>query len=389
VNRGRSRFFLGGLFLGPFLLAPAIVVVAGGACTEFGTVVPLADAAPEAAAKDGASDAPAPIDDAGFDAACVTATRNATAPPAYLQLVIDGSVSMAGTKWIATKGAISAYVDELLQRNDPTLGLGLLVFADSLDPSSGAGPYPTPKDSAPRAVDQAVHDALRARIDGASPAGPSVVFGALGGGYSLLEGMPILPPLAAGGKKAAMLLADGPPSDDPSFQGAIDLAHNKRIGAKIRTFSVGLGPFPQAAGYSSDFMGDIAIAGGTGANPQCNPHTTALVDICHIQVTPEARAADAIQLELVNVLRKVHAQVSACEYTVEGGTPPDPTRVNLLWVDAQKKEHVLSQGPLDGWTVDPESSDRVLLHGATCGDVSGSEGSTIRVLLGCATRTGR
>jgi hypothetical protein len=376
---------------GLFLLAPAIVVMAGGACTESGSAIVTTDAAAtDGAAKDGpsASDAKA-IDDSGFDAACVTDTRNAIPPAAYLELVIDGSASMSGTKWTATVGAVGAYVDALLAKGDPMLGLGLVMFSDSNDPSNGAGPYPTSKDSIPRALDQVVRTALRARIDTSSPVGPSSVFSALRGAYSLLEGMPVLPPLVDNGKKAVLLLADGPPSDDPSFQGAIDLARTKRDGSKIRTFSVGLGPFPQAEGYSSDFMGDIAIAGGTATNPQCNPHTSTLTDICHIQVTPDARTADAVQLDLVKAMQKVHAAVSACEYTVEGGTPPDPTRVNLLWIDGLKQERLLTQGPVDGWTADPASPDRVLLHGKACGDVMASEGSKLRVLLGCDTRIGK
>jgi hypothetical protein len=382
----------GALVVAPAMIGAAIVIAVGGACTENGTAVPLSDAAAESAVGKDAADADArssSIDDAGFDAACVTDTRNAIPPAAYLELVIDGSTSMAGAKWTATVGALGIYIDELLAKNDPTLGLGLVVFSDDHDPTSGAGPYPTTQDSIPRALDQTVSVALHARIDASTPAGPSPVFGALRGGYSLLEGMAVVPPLVAGGKKAVMLLADGPPSDDPSFQGAIDLARAKRDGSKIRTFSVGLGPFPQAEGYSSDFMGDIAIAGGTATNPQCDPHTTTLVDICHIQVTPTGRTSDAVKVDLVNALHKVHASVSACEYTVEGGAPTDPTRVNLVWIDAQKKEHILSHGPIDGWTVDPESADRVLLHGKTCGDVSGAEGSKVRILLGCDTRIGK
>ena len=376
---------------GFFFLAPAILVIAGGACTESGSAIVTTDAAADAApAKDGASPSDAKsIDDSGFDAACVTDTRNAIAPAAYLELVIDGSSSMTGTKWAATIGAVGTYVDELLAKGDPTLGLGLVMFSDTHDPSNGEGPYPTSKDSIPRALDQIVRTALHARIDNSAPAGPSSVFSALRGAYSLLEGMPVLPPLVDGGKKAVLLLADGPPSDDPSFQGAIDLVRDKRDGPKIKTFSVGLGPFPQAEGYSSDFMGDIAIAGGTATNPQCNPHTSTLTDICHIQVTPNARTAETIAADLVQVLHKVHASVSACEYTVEGGTPPDSTRVNLLWIDATKQERLLAQGPVDGWTVDPNAPDRVLLHGKACGDVSASEGSKLRVLLGCDTRIGK
>ncbi len=371
-------------------IAPAIVVIAGGACTESGSVIITTDAAAvDAAAKDGAASDAKAIDDSGFDAACVTGTRNAVAPAAYLELVIDGSSSMSGTKWAATVGAVGTYVDALLAKGDPTFGLGLVMFSDTNDPSNGAGPYPTSKDSVPRAIDQVVRTALRGRIDNATPAGPSSVFSALRGAYALLEGMPVLPPLVDGGKKAVLLLADGPPSDDPSFQGAIDLVRDKRDGPKIKTFSVGLGPFPQAEGYSSDFMGDIALAGGTATYPQCNPHTSTLVDICHIQVTPNARTAEIISAELVKAFHKVHTSVSACEYTVEGGTPPDPTRVNLLWIDVAKQERLLTQGPVDGWTVDPNAADRVLLHGKACGDVSASEGSKLRALLGCDTRLGK
>lgn len=327
-----------------------------------------------------------------LEAGCATASTDTTKAPVFMEIVLDGSGSMSDDgKWTAAVGALDAVFDDWLAEADPNIGVGLLVFADQLDPTSGSGPYPSAKDIYPAFVNQSQHDALRARIDTSDAYGGTPTYTALSGAYAKMKAYKPLPPLPADGRKVVVLMTDGVPTDGPGSQDTTAASAALNLGAPqgpIKTFSVGIGPFPgDGFGYDSNFMGDLAVAGGTRASPQCDPHATQINNVCHFQITPGGKPIAQLKQDFINAINRIRGVASGCEYAIssEGGII-DPNLINVIWTDSNGKQHVISQDENDGWTYDdPGNPTKVILHGQACGDTSQDPSAVVKILIGCKT----
>jgi hypothetical protein len=334
-----------------------------------------------------------------LDSGCATATAHTHKDPVYLVFVIDGSGSMTmSNKWSSLVPALDAIFDDMLAQNDTQLGVGIVVFSDTQDPTSGSGPYPSSKDVFIAYVDQVQHDALRARYDTSQPSGGTPTLPALNGAYHLLENLVALPPLPKNGKKVVVLMTDGVPNVGGTQQQCLDaisaeLAKSAPQGP-IQTFAVGIGPFPSTdtMDYDPGFMGHVAVAGGT-APPGCNPGETQNVSkVCHFQITPNNKPVGQIKQDFIDAINAIRGQVQACEYSLEltdgGAGVVDPTLVNVVFTDKAGSLHVFLQDPTDGWTYDdPNNPTKVLLHGAACSEVKGDPAGKVQVILGCKTQS--
>jgi von Willebrand factor type A domain len=333
-----------------------------------------------------------------LEAGCATATADTQRAPVYMLIVLDGSGSMGEqSKWVAATGALDAIFDDLQTKNDNTLGVGLLVFADNDDGSCNpfigrcTGPYPGRADVTIGPVDQAQHDALRGRIDRTGPLGDTPTHAALSGGYRALEAFQASGALAPNGKKVLVLMSDGEPtdstkSDDTQIVGS-------ELSKQIQTFAVGIGPFPSndlsvQRGYDPTFMGAIAKSGGT-APASCNPNENRnLASVCHFQVTPGGSVSQLTQ-QFVDAINKIRGAAASCEYTLSksGGTA-DPSQVNVVYTDQGGQDHVLVQDDQNGWSYDdPTNPSKVILHGSDCDQVKNDPSGKISIVLGCKTVT--
>ncbi|MBP9114455.1 MAG: VWA domain-containing protein, partial [Polyangiaceae bacterium] len=289
--------------------------------------------------------------------------------------------------------------DELGKQNDPNLKIGLVVYADAKDCSGGSGPYPGKgttsskciPDVAPAAVNAAQLALLKGRITGTSPNGSTPTYEALEGGYKVLRAV------AGTGKKVLVLMSDGVPSSNQGQSGCITLVGSElKKNPSIQTFSVGIGPFPAPSGlfasYDPEFMSRLALAGGTKANPTCSTNATNVANVCHFQVTPGSNAAASTKLkqDFVDAINKVRGLAIGCEYKLEnnGGGAINPNKVNVVWTDGSGKETFVPKNAQNGWSYDDDQNPtKVILHGTSCSDATEDLQSSVKVVIGCDTKT--
>ncbi len=330
------------------------------------------------------------------DAACATATAETKRDPVYLLFVVDGSGSMnSNSKWTAQTAALDAIFDDMLAQADKDLGVGLIVFSDSMDPTRGSGPYPSSADVFVGYVDQLQHDALRTRVDSSAPNDLTPTVPALTGAYRELENIIVAPPLPKNGRKVVVLLSDGAPNvggGQPECLAVVanELAKAAPLGP-IQTFSVGVGPFPSAdtSSYDPSFMGQLAQAGGT-APLGCTPSSQNPASICHFQVTPNGKPIAQIKQEFVDAINTIRGQVTSCDFALDftTGQKVDPSHVNVVYTDGTGTQHIIPQDGAAGWTYDnPADPHRVVLHGTACTQMRGDPKAKVSILLGCTTQT--
>lgn len=331
-----------------------------------------------------------------LESGCATATAQAQKTPVYMLVVLDASDSMVkGGKWTAAKQALEAFFDATLAKADPGVGVGLVVFSDASDATMGQGPYPTNADVPVRFVDAAHRDWLKARLN-TEPAYGTPTESALVGGLSPLRDFDTaMANVFPGGRKVLVLASDGEPnpgqcSPDPARPGfnrceTIASQHLQRDG--IRTFAMGIGPFPGGAGtgYDPSFMGYLSIAGGTRRYANCDPLSTHEDQACHLQITP----GDSVVVQrdaMLKSLNRVRSVAAGCAFALSPTTNgvPDPSRVNVVYKDGGGKEHLLFKDGFQGWSYDDESNPtKVILNGNSCTSVSEDPEGSVRVLLGC------
>jgi hypothetical protein len=327
-----------------------------------------------------------------LDAACATATAHVQRSPVFMMIVLDGSGSMSGdNKWTAAVQALDAVFDDMFAKNDPEVGVGLIVFEDNQDPHTG---YPSKRDVFIGVVNQDQRDALRARIDApVSCSGGTPTFAALSGGYSALVNLVPPAPLPRQGKKVLVLMTDGEPNGGSAEQQqCLTAASDMLANEGITTFSVGIGPFPGSGyGYDPVFMGRLASAGGA-APPSCNPTETSNPNkVCHLQITPNGKPVAQLKQEFIDTINFIRGAAGGCELNIElsqDGKPADPNKVNVIFTDASGAETLFAKDAQDGWTYDDDAAPKkVLLHGQACSKVSRDPRGKVNVLLGCATQT--
>ncbi len=337
-----------------------------------------------------------------LDGGCARASADAERAPVYMQIVLDGSGSMGDeNKWKAVVPALEAIYDDLLAKNDPSFGVGLITFADNLDPTcqtiqtpigpikgSCAGPYPSNVDVPIAFVDKGQRDKLRGRIQPSGPAGDTPTKTGLEGGYKALETFSPKAPLLSNGKKVLVLMTDGLPSDSTASEDASLVSAELKKG--ITTFAVGIGPFPATdpKAYDPSFMGQLAVAGGA-APPGCNPNESSNpANTCHFQVTPGGKSAQQLTQDFIDAINKIRSAVATCEFILTKDGAVDPSQVNVIYTDQNGVQHVLVQDGANGWTYDnPQNPSKVVLHGANCDTVKNDPKGKVAIILGCATIT--
>jgi hypothetical protein len=337
------------------------------------------------------------------DAGCATGSAQAKRQPVYLLFVLDGSGSMKeDNKWTAVVPALQSIFIEMQQAADPGVAAGLVVFSDTLDGTSGSGPYPSNADVPIAFVDAAHESALGMRLAG-MPENGTPTHAALTGGYGDLEGYQAAAPVQTGGKKVLVLITDGVPSDDCmsipflssyASNACVEEAAAKLVEASpkgpIETFVVGVGDFSSGAffglgGIDPSFLGNLAQSGGTGASG-CNPdETTSTSDLCYFEIDPsQAQTAAALQQKFVTALDAIRGQVVSCTFPLQSSnlSRVDPERVNV-----QVDGTTILQDPKNGWTYDnPTAPTAIVLHGAACTSATTKVSANVSIVLGCMTQ---
>jgi hypothetical protein len=394
-----------GSLLGVASLASALAVVSAGAGCS-GSREPLSigdDAESDAAGQTFGDDAGVSTGADLGDAGCATGSSQAKRQPVYLLFVLDGSGSMKeDNKWTAVVPALQSIFTEMQHAADPGVAAGLVVFSDTLDGTSGSGPYPSNADVPIAFVDAAHASALGMRLAG-MPENGTPTHAALTGGYGDLEGYQAAAPVQTGGKKVLVLITDGVPSDDcmsiPFLSSYASNACVEEAAAKlmeaspkgpIETFVVGVGDFSSGSffglgGIDPSFLGNLAQSGGTGAGG-CNPNeTTSTSDLCYFEIDPsQAQTAAALQQKFVTALDAIRGQVVSCTFPLQstGLGQIDPTLVNVE-VDGK----VVPQNATSGWTYDdPTSPTAIVLNGAACSSAKNNLTANVSILVGCATQ---
>lgn len=336
------------------------------------------------------------------DAGCATATAKATKSPVYMLFVVDGSGSMSqNNKWTAATTALKAIFADMNKAADPGIGVGMLVFSDSQDPTGGNGPYPNPNDVPINFVGSAQLSALDNRLGG-SPFDGTPTGSALQGGYTELENFVAMTPLPPGGQKVLVLLTDGVPTDNCAQNGgsytsnacvveaAAELMKAKPQGP-ILTYVIGTGVFPSTdlTNFDPNFLGNLALAGGSGPK-NCNPNENSVsTDLCYFEVDPTQGSASQTEMAFENAINAIRGQVLSCTFPLNVNTDAgmiDPTKVNVT-VDGM----TVSQDPVNGWTYDnPTNPTEIIFHGTSCNELKNPDAGSaqVNIILGCATVVG-
>ena len=356
-------------------------------------------------------------DDGGGDGgSCATASAEATRVPVYMLLVIDGSGSMdgydgsnfiageretdplaptrpsnpvgqTGKKWIAIRGALSAFVDDLAAKPDPNLAVGMYLF------SSNAS-KPTNQVDVPISFVDATHaTALKNRLlPPVFPTGGTPLAASMTGQLPILKAYTPAAPVKPGGKYVLVVMTDGIPSD--SKQQCLNAASTELSGTpSVLTFAVGVGnPTANASTvYDEVFVGDLAEAGGT-APAGCNASwsdSNMTGTPCHFQITPGSKTAQQIQADFLAAVNKIRDTVSSCELALDFSSGNvDPAKVNVEYTSGAGQTSQITQDSTNGWTYDdPSAPTKVILHGTSCDTLKADPEGKVRIIIGCKTVT--
>ena len=327
-----------------------------------------------------------------------SATKRIGKTPLDMEIVLDGSGSMSDdNKWVAVSAGLDVIFDDLLAEPDRDLAVGLIIFSDQKDRTVGEGPYPTAVDVPLGIVDAARHDALRKRLDTTYPGAGTPTLRALRGGFNTLTKFTSPETRGPNGRKIVVLMTDGVPSGPPNVPFSHQIEQGQCIDlvraqiqdgpptGPIRTFAVGIGPFPGNSDYDPNFIGDLAIAGGTRASPQCEPHTATESNVCHFQVSPLGKSSNELEREFVAAIEKIRQiSVQGCEFSFDTESAPsvDVSKIKVVYTDAAGGNHTIAQDTDNGWTFDP-STRRVFLHGQACTSSNVDLRGSVSVVLGC------
>ena len=323
--------------------------------------------------------------------------------------VLDGSNTMNDYgKWNAIVPAISAIIDQVASKNDHTVGLGLIGFADRDDPTGQPGgvygPYPSSIDVPIGFVDAAQAAALKGRL-ATTPKGITPTQAALEGGYALLRDFQPPGSLRPGGRKVLVLITDGvpmsglanftcPPTDGVCTQtqiaNSVQLAENASKVDRINTFAVGVGAFPgdpAEMDYDPVFMGRLAVAGGTRRSPTCNPKENQNVaNVCHFQVTPGMKTPQELREEAFRTINAIREQTVGCDFAIK--SPPTGLHLDSHTASVRQKladgtKRTILPNATNGWSFDdPNRPTRVVLNGEACSNYR-KQGGEVEVVLAC------
>lgn len=365
--------------------------------------------------------------DAGFDtdAACATGTVAATRSPAYLQLVVDGSGSMdgydganylagerepdpevsaprndlkgvptmdSGKKWIALRGALKAFFDDLAQRQDPYFSVGMYLFSTNTAKNAASVDVPISY------VDAAHAAALKARLSPpVFPGGGTPLLASINGQLPILKAYAPVAPVKPNGKRVLVVITDGVPTVGPGQNQAqanadvvAALTGAKAANPSIASFTIGVGnPTGAPVLFDELFLGQMAVGGGTeeaGCNTSWSDQNMTGKP-CHLQVTPGAKTAAQIKQEFIDAFNRVRDKTTSCELLLDKSNAAnlDPTKVNVF-LTTNGTERPVAKGPQNGWSYDNEKNPtKVILNGQSCTDLKSDPNASARLVVGCAS----
>ncbi|MBN9167315.1 MAG: hypothetical protein BGO98_10095 [Myxococcales bacterium 68-20] len=353
-------------------------------------------------------------DDDGDGGSCATASAEATRVPVYMLLVVDGSGSMdgydgsvfvagereadplaptrpsnpvgqTGKKWIAIRGALSAFADDLAAKPDPNLAVGMYLFSSNATKPANQADVPI------SFVDAAHATALKTRLlPPVFPTGGTPLAASMNGQLPILKAYSPAAPVKPGGKYVLVVMTDGIPSD--GRQACLNAASSALSGTpSVLTFAVGVGDVNANAStvYDELFVGDLAVKGGT-APAGCNPtwsDTNMTGTPCHFQITPGSKTAQQIQADFLAAVNKIRDTVSSCELTLDFSSGNvDPAKVNVEYTSGAGTTSQIKQDSANGWTYDdPNAPTKVILHGTSCDTLKADPEGKVKIILGCKT----
>jgi len=315
----------------------------------------------------------------GGDEGCSASTTKIERVPVVLEFLVDESTSMKNSgKWSAARQAL------------------LATFADmqkTAEPATFVGVYLYPKDDSVRPqtlLDAAHYDHLVKAVDYGPPTGTDTpTASALTKAYDIVG--QFTPPsnaglATAGTKRFVVLFSDGRPTEgldrcESLVEDALSAAPPK---SPIRTFSVGIGIFPDRDGdYDPAFMGRIAQKGGT-APAGCDPDSPDLASVCHFQITPGEM--DATKQALLEAFDEIRALTASCEFSFTTNPYTDLGNVTVTMADREGNEVTIPRDDANGWSFDdPEQPTKIVLHGTACSGTTGAPSGRVDVVIGCRT----
>ncbi|HEV8244278.1 MAG TPA: hypothetical protein VGP93_00785, partial [Polyangiaceae bacterium] len=156
------------------------------------------------------------------------------------------------------------------------------------------------------------------------------------------------------------------------------------LGDGIRTFVIG----SPGSEDTRDVLSQLANVGGT-AKPGCSDAGPAF---CHFDMTTEADLAGG----LARALDEIALRLRSCEYPIPpppSGQTLDPDLVNVLYTPPGGLTETVARDPSttdcsDGWQYSADGQN-IMLCGDACDAVRAKPESTIEVLFGCQTVTGK
>jgi hypothetical protein len=337
------------------------------------------------------SDAPSDVR-YDLDAGCATARAEGKQLPVYIHIILDGSGSMYGPRWNATVDALNNWFDKLATITiaapdggtmaDNTLGVGMYLFeSGEVKPFNSWDQLVSP-------VTPEHAAAMKTRL-----------LAGTGGGTPLLESVQGQLPLfknlinyslAPGGKKVMLVMTDGVPNGGPTAQASLIQIAQQEAAANppLTTFVVGIGEVSSGTGsYDARFLSTWAKAGG--ASPAgCDPNWSGGAGTpCHFQITPGVKPATQISLELQAAMDEVRGAAKGCEFTLDkSGGAIDPKKVNVVYIDENGVEQLVTKDPVNGWTYDNDQDpSKVILVGQACSKFKQKARAKVQIVLGCKT----
>lgn len=318
------------------------------------------------------------LDAGAAPTSCSSSATTIERVPVVMEFLVDESVSMRDlNKWKAAREALLAMFADIRADADQATFVGIYL-------------YPKNDKVPPRSLVDAAHydDVVRA-VNVGSPSGSHTpTAAALESAYRIVE--EFRPPTDAGffsdeTKRVVVLFSDGRPTDGPERCQRLAAERYNSVPPKdpIRTFAIGIGPFPQGgAAYDPVFMSRLAQNGGT-ARAGCDPRATDPMEVCHYQITPGADV-EATTNALTAAFDEIRALSASCEFHFKTNPFTDLRDVTVTVTDADGNVTPIPKDDTDGWSFDePANPSKIVLRGRSCSVTTGAPSGRVDVVIGC------
>ncbi len=366
------------------------------------------------------------------DAGCATGNYQADFLPAAILVVLDGSGTMAGTKWSNAQQAIVNAIDE---NAFDSAYLGLLVYPTSLVPGpacvfgiqvacgvSGLAQVPLQlagmnKSSDPTGVRHDIYQELVAKTPAAGPGNGNPTYSALQSGIGILQGWPkmgkrILFYITDGGASCASVSSptrpgytDGngcPDWEYPTSIATLVQTANQDPNAPVNTIFVGVPGADTTSGVNNPpYSVRLALSAEAWAgspqtcDPNCNGKTFSQSGgdpsmPCHFDMTVNYSATI-----LASAINQIRGSLLGCVFDVpqpDGGTV-DPSKINVeytsngMTTELAKRASSSDMCTTGNGCWDYNSSGQIVLIGPACTRVMGDPNADVQIVVGCQTIT--